>query len=115
LAPPPAADPGEGRAWRQVRAGQRRAFLILEARDHAETRSARAYARLAAVETDRSCRRSSTDGNPPARVFERVGSTLGTAAVFSGASGVAPVTEAELGFLSGLQIRGDIASASSPA
>jgi 3-oxoacyl-[acyl-carrier-protein] synthase II len=87
------------------------AFLVLEDRDHAEARSARAYARLAAVETDRRCRRSSTDGNPLARVFERVGSTLkgGTSAVFSGASGVAPVTEAELGFLYGLQIRGDIA------
>ena len=84
------------------------AFLVLEARDHAEARSARAYARLAAVETDRGCRRAGA--NPLARVFEQVGRRTreGTAAVFSGASGVAPVTGAELGFLDGLRTRADI-------
>jgi 3-oxoacyl-[acyl-carrier-protein] synthase II len=85
------------------------AFLVLEERRHAEARSARPYARLAAVETDRG-RRFAADANPLARVFDKVDGALanGTAAVFSGASGVAPVTGAELGFLDGLGARGDI-------
>lgn len=85
------------------------AFLILEARHHAAARSARPYARLAAVETDRG-RGSAADPNPLARVFDKVDRAVakGTAAVFSGASGVAPITGAELGFLDGLRLRGDI-------
>ena len=84
------------------------AFLVLEERSHAEARSARPYARIAAVETDAGGRRS--DGGPLARVVETVSGTVaqGTAAVFSGASGVAPVTAAELGLFRSLQIGGDI-------
>jgi 3-oxoacyl-[acyl-carrier-protein] synthase II len=84
------------------------AFLVLEERRHAEARSARPYARLAAVETDAGGRRSG--GMPLACVLDTVSGTMaqGTAAVFSGASGVAPITGAELGLFYGLQIRGDI-------
>ena len=86
------------------------AFLVLEQRRHAEARSARPYARLTAVETDRTCRRTLAGADPLAAVFGRVEGMLaeGSAAVFSGASGVAPVTAAELAFLDDLKARGRI-------
>ena len=86
------------------------AFLVLEERRHAEARSARAYARLTAVETDRGCRRTRVGADPLAAVLGRVESMMvqGTAAVFSGASGVAPVTAAELAVLDDARSRGRI-------
>jgi 3-oxoacyl-[acyl-carrier-protein] synthase II len=86
------------------------AFLVLEERRHAEARSARAYARLAAVETDRGCRRSDARTNPLSGVLGRLEGMMarGTAALFSGASGVAPATSAELTFLDDLRARGRI-------
>lgn len=85
------------------------AFLVFEQRRHAEKRSARAYARLTAVETDRG-RRAGGGANPLATVSSRidVNVTGATAAVFSGASGVAPVTAAEFAFLDELKRRGQI-------
>jgi 3-oxoacyl-[acyl-carrier-protein] synthase II len=86
------------------------AFLVLEQRRHAEARSARACARLTAVETDRVCRGADAGTNPLGGLFGRVeGVTAqGTAAVFSGASGVAPATSAELTFLNDLQTSGRV-------
>jgi 3-oxoacyl-[acyl-carrier-protein] synthase II len=86
------------------------AFLVLEERGHAQARSARAYARLVTVETDRACRKAVAGGDPLAQALGRVDGLLGrgTAAVFSGASGVAPFTDAELGHLDGLRRGGRI-------
>ncbi len=86
------------------------AFLVLEERRHAEARSARAYARLVAVEADRGCRKGDTAIDPLVRLLGRLeGVTAqGTAAVFSGTSGVAPATGAELVFLNDLRARGRI-------
>ncbi len=86
------------------------AFLVLEQRQHAEGRSARPYAHLTAVETDRGCRRTRAGANPLAGVFGRVEGMIaqGTAAVFSGASGVTPITAAELTFLDDLRACGRI-------
>jgi 3-oxoacyl-[acyl-carrier-protein] synthase II len=90
--------------------GSAGAFLVLEERRHAEARSARAYARLAAVETGRACRRGDAAANPLEGVLGRAERMIadGTAAVFSGASGVAPATSAELDFLGDLRTRGRI-------
>jgi 3-oxoacyl-[acyl-carrier-protein] synthase II len=86
------------------------AFLVLEERRHAEARSARPYARLAAVETDQARRNSLAGANPLATVFGRIQATIAsrTTAVLSGASGVAPVTAAELAFLDDLRAGGRI-------
>jgi 3-oxoacyl-[acyl-carrier-protein] synthase II len=86
------------------------AFLVLERRQHAEARSASPYARLTAVETDRGRQAALASANPLAAVFGRVEGLLaeGTTAVFSGASGVAPVTAAELAFLDNLRACGRI-------
>jgi 3-oxoacyl-[acyl-carrier-protein] synthase II len=86
------------------------AFLVLEQRRHAEARCARPYARLSAVETDQGRRSGSAGANPLAAVFGRVEGRIaqGTVAVFSGASGVAPVTAAELAFLDDLMGAGRI-------
>ncbi len=85
------------------------AFLVFEQRRHAEKRSARSYARLTAVETDRG-RRAGGGASPLAAVSSRidVNATGATAAVFSGASGVTPVTAAEFAFLDELKRRGQI-------
>ncbi len=86
------------------------AFLVFEQRRHAERRAARAYARVTAVETDRVRREAGAGANPLARVASRIDGAMaqGAAAVFSGASGVASVTDAELAFLDELKRRGQI-------
>ncbi|WP_072388734.1 beta-ketoacyl-ACP synthase [Hyphomicrobium sp. CS1BSMeth3] len=85
------------------------AFLVLEQRRHAERRSARAYARVTAVGTDR-MRRTNVEANPFACVSNLIDETVAgsTGAVFSGASGVAPVTAAEFAFLDELKRRAQI-------
>ncbi len=86
------------------------AFLVIELREHAEARAARPYARLTAVETDRDSRRLNATVNPLAQVMARVEEHMVTrpAGVFSGASGVAPVTASELAFLDTLKTSGKI-------
>jgi 3-oxoacyl-[acyl-carrier-protein] synthase II len=86
------------------------AFLVVEQRRHAEARSARPYARLTAVETDQGRRSGAAGADPLATVFARVEGRVaqGTAAVFCGASGVAPVTAAELAFLDRLKAGGRV-------
>ena len=86
------------------------AFLVVERREHAEARAARPYARLTAVETDRGDRRLNTTANPLAQVVAPIQQhmTASPIGVFSGASGVAPVTAAELAFLDNLKISGQI-------
>lgn len=82
-------------------------FLIVESRAHAESRGARALARVAAVETDR-CRREPGQATANAqRQLARLAPTLDGTAVISGASGVAAPTQEERAFLDtlGLPVR----------
>lgn len=83
------------------------AFLVIESRAHAEARGAAAYARVAAVKTDR-CRRDPGQATANARA-QVAGLTIDRdhAAVISGASGAAAATREEAGFLAelGLPVR----------
>ena len=85
-------------------------FLVVESRTHAVARGAKVLARIAAVETDR-CRRDPGQATANAtRQLAKVAPDLdrATAAVISGASGVAAVTVEERAFLGslGLPVRG---------
>ena len=77
------------------------AFLVLEAREHAEARNARPIARLTAVRSDRSRRSTGATTASLSRMWQRLASRLtpGRAAVISGASGAEPVTGEERAFL----------------
>jgi 3-oxoacyl-[acyl-carrier-protein] synthase II len=82
------------------------AFLVIERREHAEARGVHPYARLRAVETDSARRKFDGAANPLAEVFGRVQNLLtGPAAIFSGVSGVAPATAAELAFFDNAKSR----------
>lgn len=85
-------------------------FLVVESRTHAVARGAKVLARITAVETDR-CRRDPGQATANAtRQLAKVAPDLDrtTAAVISGASGVAAVTVEERAFLEslGLPVRG---------
>ncbi len=85
-------------------------FLVIESREHATARGAKVLARIAAVETDR-CRRDPGQATANAtRQLAKVAPDLdrATAAVISGASGVAAATVEERAFLDslGLPVRG---------
>ncbi|KUO56402.1 MAG: 3-oxoacyl-ACP synthase [Alphaproteobacteria bacterium BRH_c36] len=100
--------------WQRLEAGSgfipgsAGAFLVVEAREHAEARGAKSYARLKCVVSDRARRskpgqiRESLDG-----MFDKVyrGHSPGPIAVLSGASGVAQASAEELAFLDGLDER----------
>lgn len=87
--------------------GSAGAFVVIESRAHAEARGAEAYARVAAVKTDR-CRREPGQATANARA-QVAGLSIDRdhAAVISGASGVAAATREEAGFLAelGLPVR----------
>lgn len=79
-------------------------FLVVESRAHATARGAKVLARIGAVETDR-CRREPGQATANAtRQLAKVAPDLdrATAAVLSGASGVAEATREERAFLDGL-------------
>ncbi|RTL68598.1 MAG: beta-ketoacyl-ACP synthase [Hyphomicrobiales bacterium] len=81
--------------------GSAGAFLVLEASGHARARGARPYARIASVASARSSRASGEVGRALEELIrttcaERPSTPL---PVLSGASGVEPVTEAELSVL----------------
>jgi len=84
------------------------AFLVLEARDHAEARGAKPYARIAGVVSDRSDRGPGEARSTGLLLFETLAAALpkGPLPVLSGACGVAPVTDEELEFLRGLKSSG---------
>jgi 3-oxoacyl-[acyl-carrier-protein] synthase II len=88
------------------------AFLVLEAREHAEARSRKPYARLGTVLSDRSRREPGQAGANGARQFETIlGSTGGRRpAVLSGATGMAGATVEERELLAGLIDRAEIAT-----
>jgi 3-oxoacyl-[acyl-carrier-protein] synthase II len=87
------------------------AFLVLEARQHAEARGQKPYARLTNVATDRSRRELGEASRVLETLLDRLDVSPGPLAVMSGACGVEPVTSDERAFLSGLDSRGLLAAA----
>ncbi len=78
------------------------AFLVIEARDHAEKRGAKPLARLTAVVSDRSDRKPGAIIAVLSRLWDKIKDkvTSGHAAVLSGATGAQPATGEERAFLS---------------
>ncbi|HZP70548.1 MAG TPA: beta-ketoacyl-ACP synthase [Pseudolabrys sp.] len=77
------------------------AFLVIEARGHAEKRGARPLARLTSVISDRASRAPGTVTQVLARLWKSLGSPIDErhTAVMSGATGVEPATTEERDFL----------------
>jgi 3-oxoacyl-[acyl-carrier-protein] synthase II len=77
------------------------AFLVVEARAHAEARGARCLARLSAALSDRCARKSGDIEATLARMWDGLGDRLGKSgvAIFSGATGTEPATSEERAFL----------------
>lgn len=73
--------------------GSAGAFLVLEASPHARARGAKAYARIAAIASDRSSREPGAAGRTLEELIAAVGGEH--LPVLSGASGVEPVTSEE--------------------
>jgi 3-oxoacyl-[acyl-carrier-protein] synthase II len=80
------------------------AFLVLEAREHAEARGRRPYAQLAEVRNDRSRRRPGEAAANAARQFDEILADADgqPAAVLSGATGTGPATGEEQRLFAGL-------------
>jgi 3-oxoacyl-[acyl-carrier-protein] synthase II len=85
------------------------AFLVLEARGHAQARGAKPLARLSAVMSERSSRPAGATTAALARMWQRLGDKCaGRIAVISGATGAEPATSEErawLGTLPGVPVR----------
>jgi 3-oxoacyl-[acyl-carrier-protein] synthase II len=77
------------------------AFLVIEARGHAEARGAKPLARLSAISSDRSKRAPGGVTKALAHLWEKVEAKVepGHAAVLSGATGTEPGTSEERAFL----------------
>jgi 3-oxoacyl-[acyl-carrier-protein] synthase II len=84
------------------------AFLVIEAREHAEKRGAKPLARLTAVLSDRSKRTAGSVTAALGRLWDKIKPRLssGHVAVLSGASGTAPATAEERAFFTS---HGDLA------
>ncbi len=84
------------------------AFLVIEARDHAEKRGAKPLARLTAVVSDRTKRSPGAVQGALTRLWDKIKAKVqpGHAAVLSGATGAAVVTAEERKFL---EQHGDLA------
>ncbi len=78
------------------------AFLVIEAREHAEKRGAKPLARLTAVVSDRSDRKPGAIAAALARMWNKIKDKVvsGHVAVLSGATGAQPATAEERAFLS---------------
>jgi 3-oxoacyl-[acyl-carrier-protein] synthase II len=85
------------------------AFLVIEAREHAEKRGARPLARLVAVVSDRSNRMPGAVTATLSRLWDKIKSKVksGHGAILSGATGVSPITADERKFL---ERHGDLAA-----
>jgi len=85
------------------------AFLVLESRDHAQTRGARARARLAAIRSDRNRRQPGDIETTLRREWDSIAGQVERthAGVISGAAGLQPATSAERAVLEeiGLPVR----------
>lgn len=88
------------------------AFLVLEARDHAEARGARPLARLAAIESDRCDRAPGAATRNAERQWQGLKDRLGggPVPVLSTASGAGPATAEERALLEELQRRGTVSA-----
>jgi 3-oxoacyl-[acyl-carrier-protein] synthase II len=88
------------------------AFLVLEAREHAEARGKKPYARLGPVFSDRSMRLPGEAAANAKRQFEavRAAAHSRSLAVLSGTSGVAGPTREERDFLTGLIEAGEVST-----
>jgi 3-oxoacyl-[acyl-carrier-protein] synthase II len=88
------------------------AFLVLEAREHAEARGRTPYARLGSVLTDRCLRRPGEAAANASRQFAaiRAEARHKPVAVLSGATGVADLTREEHDFLGGLIAADEVAT-----
>lgn len=84
------------------------AFLVIESREHAETRGAKPLARLTAVVADRSARKPGAITATLAKLWDKIKAKVkaGGGAVLSGATGAFPVTAEERKFL---EQHGDLA------
>ena len=84
------------------------AFLVMEARDHAEKRGAKPLGRLSAVVSDRANRKPGTIAQTLSSLWDRLTAKtkIGRGAVLSGATGVHPATAEERQFL---ESHGDLA------
>jgi 3-oxoacyl-[acyl-carrier-protein] synthase II len=89
--------------WRRPAAGMCPgsvgAFLVLEARSHAEARGAAPLARLVRVLADRCDRAPGAAAGNAAAQWQALAPAAGPLAVISGASGAGPATAEERGFL----------------
>jgi 3-oxoacyl-[acyl-carrier-protein] synthase II len=88
------------------------AFLVIEAREHAEARGRQPYARLGPVFSDRSLRRPGEAAANAARQFAAVSKAARhhPLAVITGASGIAAPTREERDFLAGLMAKGEVST-----
>ncbi|HEY1311795.1 MAG TPA: beta-ketoacyl-ACP synthase, partial [Pseudolabrys sp.] len=77
------------------------AFLVIEAREHAEKRGAKPMARLTAVVSDRSDRKPGAITAVLGRLWDKIKDkvAIGHTAVLSGATGAQPATDEERAFL----------------
>ena len=84
------------------------AFLVLEAKDHAAARGAKPYARISALETERTSRKPGDVTPALTALLARLGAPFpaGRLVILSGASGAAPATDEELSFLDTLAKHG---------
>ena len=84
------------------------AFLVMEARDHAEKRGAKPLGRLSAVVSDRANRKPGTVAQTLSNLWDRLTAKtkISRGAVLSGATGVHPATVEERQFL---ETHGDLA------
>jgi len=78
------------------------AFLVLEARSHAEARNARPLARLASVTSERSSRPAGAVTAALRQQWQHLKPSPGPIAVISGATGAEPATQEERAFLADL-------------
>ncbi len=78
------------------------AFLVLEAREHAEARKAKPLARLSKVLSDRSNRQAGATTATLARMWQALAPSPGRVAVISGATGAEPATASERDWLATL-------------
>ncbi len=89
--------------------GDMGAFLVLESRDHAQTRGARARARIVAIQSDRNRRQPGDIETTLRRQWDAIAPQVerARAAIISGAAGLEPATSAELQVLKeiGLPVR----------
>jgi 3-oxoacyl-[acyl-carrier-protein] synthase II len=78
------------------------AFLVLEAREHAEARGTKPLGRLTKVLSDRSNRQTGATAAALARMWQTLRPPAGRVAVLSGATGTEPATTAERDWLATL-------------